>query len=166
MLDLSETVSAEFLGFLSDASAKETLGFGCVFGNKWIFAMWEPNYISKYKPSIEYLELYALVAGILTWEFDLKNIRMIVKCDNQAVVCMVNKLSSSCPHCILVLNNLKFKRRIFAQFLGTKQNFLADSLSRGKLSKFFSLAPSLVNRSPDQISELIWPASKIWMDFD
>ena len=85
MIDLAaEPVSAVELQYFSDASANPELGFGCVIGNKsWIWGKWESGFIHKYQPSIEYLELFALCAGIFTWEYDLKNLRMKVHCDNQ-----------------------------------------------------------------------------------
>ena len=46
----------------------EHLGFGCLLRNKWIQAFWNdgfPNFVITQEPSIEYLELYALVAGVL-----------------------------------------------------------------------------------------------------
>ena len=60
-------ITSEQLMFYSNASANKVLGFGAVFYNtNWLFVQWEPNYIKKYKPNIEYLELYALTAAVLT----------------------------------------------------------------------------------------------------
>ena len=99
------------INFYSDSSAAKNLGYGCVFQNNWIHGIWEPGYIKCFKPSIEYLELFALCTGVLTWESQLRNCRIILFCDNQAVVQMVNSISSSCWNCmyllrILVLNGL------------------------------------------------------------
>ena len=74
MVDLSTCLTAQEIFFYSDASAGEHRGMGCVFENDWLFAMWEPNYIKDYKPSIEYLELLVFCAGIFTWEHRLKNV--------------------------------------------------------------------------------------------
>ena len=38
LVDLQKTVSAKEIEFYSDASACETLGFGCVFRHRWIFS--------------------------------------------------------------------------------------------------------------------------------
>ena len=172
MIDLTNSVSAEELKFYSDASAAKTLGFGCSFGNSWIFGQWEDGYIDKFKPSIEYLELYALVAGILTWQDDprLNNCRVIVFCDNQAVVHMINNITSGCKNCmhllrIMVLNGLRHNQRVFVKFVSTKNNFLADSLSRLKIDKFKKLLPS-ANVYPDKVHPDIWPPSKIWQHFN
>ena len=53
-------------------------------------------------PSIEYLELFALAAGLLTWrdEPELKNRQITIFCDNQAVVDMINDMSSKCGKCM------------------------------------------------------------------
>ena len=58
----------------------------------------------------QFLEMFALTAGILTWGKFLKNFRMIVFSDNEAVVNIVNNMTSRCLKCIklvrlLVLDN-------------------------------------------------------------
>ena len=50
----------------------EKIGFGAVFNNNWLFQQWEPNFLKDNEPSVEYLELFALVAGILSWSNLLK----------------------------------------------------------------------------------------------
>ena len=166
MIDLSVVVQAIDIGFFSDASAAARLGFSSLLKNRWIFGAWGPEFITQEKPSIEFLELFALVAGILTWERELSNCRIIVHCDNQAVVSMVNNITSSCPNCmyllrVLVLNGLKFNRRIFARYISTKNNYLSDALSRLDFKRFRRLGPQM-NEFPDQISPKIWPVEKAW----
>ena len=83
MIDLAvDPISSIDLGFTSDASANASLGFGCTLGNNWTYAQWEPGFIDRVQPSIEYLELFALCAGIFTWEYELRNMHMKVFCDN------------------------------------------------------------------------------------
>ena len=69
MVDLATHLIATDISLVSDASAAKDLGFGAVFGTRWIFAQWEEGYIkpSENQPSIAYLELYALTAALLTW---------------------------------------------------------------------------------------------------
>ena len=86
MVDLESWITANDIGFASDASAAETLGYGAIFKDKWLFGQWEPGYIKNLKPSIEYLELFALTAGILTWGHLIRNVRILVWCDNASVV--------------------------------------------------------------------------------
>ena len=134
MIDFhKETTSARKLNFTSDASANPLLGVGAYFDGHWFFAQWEPNYIATNKPSIEYLELYGVSAALLTWGPLLWNQRIIIYCDNTAVVAMINNCVSSCANCmyllrVIILDNFKYNRRVFARYISTKQNFLSDSL--------------------------------------
>ena len=147
MVDLLEaSLTLEQLFFYSDVSAGEHLGYSCVYKDRWIYGSWEPGYIGTFKPSIEYLELFMLCTGILTWQHLIANARIVIFCDNMATVHMVNSICSSCRNCmfllrVLVLNGLKFNRRITVRYVSTKNNYLSDALSRGLVTKFRKLAP-------------------------
>ena len=127
-LDLNEwTVIDKNLNFFTDASKNSNLGFGCSFGKNWTFGIWEPGFIDQFDPSIAYLELYALCVGIFTWQHrqELNNVRILIHCDNQAVVQMVNNMTSKCGNCMyllrmLTLNNMQHNRRIFVKYINTK----------------------------------------------
>ena len=161
------TTMSTDIDFYSDASASDKLGFRCLLNSKWIQGFRELKFIEQ-KPSIEFLELFALTAGILTWQNheELTNCRVVVFCDNTAVMQMINDMSSSCKHCMvllrkLVLNRLKCNRRLAAKYVSMKANYLADSLSRGQWKRFRTLRPHM-NQFLDEISEEIWPVNKVW----
>ena len=125
------------------------------FDGQWILGQWEHGYIKKADPSIEYLELFALCAGIFTWADQLQNCKIIIYCDNQAVISMVNNLTSGCKKCMVVLrlpilNGLYYSRRILVRYVKSRDNILADSLSRGKLDIFWKNAPSGTKLFPDK----------------
>ena len=168
MTDFKNTeITSRKLKFYSDASASEILGFGVIFNDQWLYGQWERDYITKFKPSIGYLELYALVAVVLTWGQEIHDSRVTVFCDNSSVVAMINSMVSTCRNCmfllrLLTLNNLVNNRRIFALYIKSKDNDLSDALSRLQFDRFWSLAPPSMNRLPSQISELVWPPSAIW----
>ena len=159
------------VGFFSDSSAAKDLGFGAILGDKkWIQGMWGADFITQKEPSIAYLELFALTAGILTWgdEECMRDTRICVHCDNISVVHMVNNLTSSCKNCmilihLLVLNGLQYNRRLTAKYISTHQNGIADSLSRNQLNRFRELAPNM-NEFPDRIPHSIWPIQQVWRD--
>ena len=71
MIDLHKTLQATDIGYYSDASAAQTLGFGCTFGCKWVFGQWPEGFIKTCEPSIEYIELFGLCAGLLSWSTDI-----------------------------------------------------------------------------------------------
>ena len=174
MVDFNRSCqSALDLNFTSDTSKNKEFGIGAVFGTKWIFGQWETGYIEKYDLSIEYLELFGLVAAILTWgnSHQLCNTKVILYCDNSAVMEMVNNLTSKCKNCmyllrLLALNNLVNNRTIYVRYISSKNNFLSDALSRLQFKHFWSLALANINKSPDKITPLLWPPSKIWQVFN
>ena len=108
MVDVNEKemdLSSVEIGFTSDASATEDLGFGATFGTRWIQGDWGPAFIKYEKPSIEYLELFAPCAGIFTWQKadQLSNQRITLWCDNIAVIQMINNLTSGCERCMKLI---------------------------------------------------------------
>ena len=134
----------------------------------WFYSQWEPNYIKSCEPSIEYLELYAVLVGLYLWgPAHFKNKKIIIYCDNMAVVGMVNKTSSSCKHCmhpliLLVVNGLKHNFRVYAVYVNTKQNMLTDSLSRLKISNFKKYVADSMQDKPEMLPTELWLVSKLW----
>ena len=102
-MDFSATLVADQIMMTSDASRAKLLGFGGICGDFWMYSAWLENYIDNFEPSIEYLELFALVAIIINWIDRFQNRRIIFFCDNQAVVHMVNDTPSSCKNCMVLI---------------------------------------------------------------
>ena len=160
-------VTSKDLNFYTDASKNKKLGFGAVYRNHWTFRIWENGYIDKYNPSIEYLELYALCVRVFCWGKELQNTRVTIFCDNQAVVQMVNNTTLSCKNCMylirmLVLDNITYNRCLFAKYVKSSDNGLADALSRQEFSRFNRLAPLTMDRCLYPLPQQVWPASRIW----
>ena len=137
-IDASVSVTAKQLDFYSDVTKGVNLGLGAVFGKRWLFARWEDNYIQNLDPSIEYLELLGLCMGVFAWSHLLKNQRVIIFCDNQAVINIMNNTSSACKNCMvliqfLTLRCLRENIRIFCRWIRGKNNLRADLLSRQKI---------------------------------
>ena len=57
---------------------------------------WNKQFIAEQDPSISYLELFAVTAGLLNWMHKFKNMCIVLHCDNQGVVDMINTSSSKC----------------------------------------------------------------------
>ena len=169
--DINRFVTFKRLNFFSDSSANHKLGFGAIFGKRWIVGTWGKQFMSEEKPSIKFLELFSLVAGIFTWGHlpDMINTKVIIFCDNQSVRAMVNKQVSNCTHCLklvrlLTLNNLQFNRRVMVKYVQLKSNILSDALSRLDFKTFWEHAPKNMNLQPDDLPASIWPIQKIWCD--
>ena len=166
--DFSKEKTYVQLNFYTDASLAVEKGFGCVYNDRFTFGQWEPHFISGSKPSIQYVELYALCVGVFTWQEYLTNGNYTIYCDNEAVMNMVNLTTSGCKNCMilirmLVLNNLRFNRRLEVEHVKSRDNVLADSLSRMDLPRFWRNAPASMNAKPDQLPAELWPVSNIWV---
>ena len=154
----SQAKTYQSTSFHSDASKNKRLGIGPVFDNEWIQGLWPENFIRGNNPSIEFLELYALMVAIIAWQDDWKmsNTRIILFCDNQAVVHMVNNSGSMYSQCmklirIITLNNIRCNHRIKVQHVRTEKNVLADSLSRNDFKRFWKNASQSTMPTATQI---------------
>ena len=92
------------------------------------------------------------------------NRRIILFCDNEAVCQMVNRSSSQCGKCLILLRKLTLlclrnNLRIFLKYVAGKTNLRADNLSRIKIQKFKQITPN-ANEKPDPLPEELWPITK------
>ena len=106
-LDFSKVIIADEVDMYSDASG--VIGMGALCGASWMYQKWDPAFIKKHRPSIEYLELFAVTAGVLTWIHRFRNKRIILFCDNQSVVDMINLTSTSCKNCMVLIRCIVLK---------------------------------------------------------
>ena len=116
--------------FCADASGK--IPYGCFFDGGWSFGEWNKSFLEWAKPSIKVLELYTLCIGIIAWGHLLQNTRVIIFCDNQVIVEMVNNTTSGYKNCmhflwLLVLNGLQFNRSVSMKYVKSSKNILAVS---------------------------------------
>ena len=169
-IDLDAMVESTDIGMYSDTSRGETKGYGCILKQKYSWAQWEPGCIKNCNPSIEYLELFGLVAGLLTWRHEpiLNNTRVQIYCDNTSVRDMVNATTSGCKNCmfllrVLVLEGLLHNRRVKVVHVKSSKNSKSDALSQLQFRHFFKLSPKSVGLDPAPVPKEIWPPSKYWI---
>ena len=168
-MDYNEAEATEIFMY-SDASG--VIGFGALCQQDWMFSVWDRNFLRICDPSIQYLELFALTAGVLTWIRRFKNQRIRLFCDNDSVCKMLNKSSSRCKNCMVLLRLITLESmvqnvRVFAKHVNTKDNGLSDSLSRMDFKRFWELSDKLENKmnpNPTPIPAEIWPPTKVWMN--
>ena len=146
-LDVNVCDNAVTLDWYTDAAKAVGKGFGRHHRDEWFYAIWEEPLLKK-DPSIGFLELYAVTVSILLWVKYYKNQRIVLFCDNESVVHMVNNQSSKCKNCmtlirILVIECILHNVRVYAKHVRTEKNSRADSLSRGKIDLFKKLSADL-----------------------
>ena len=166
-LDMSRSMNAWEIMLFTDASRNFSLGFGGICGSSWMQARWGEQ-VEKLNPSIQYLELYAMTAGILAWAERFKNKQIVIFCDNMSVVQMVNNNSSKCMNCmtlirLIVLHSMIHNVKILVKFVPTKLNGIADSLSRFQMQRFTDLTQGMaIETDQTPIPSEIWPITDIW----
>ena len=166
-VDLSHKLDATEIDFFSDAAKGEFLGLGVVCDKHWLFAQWEPGYIRNCNPSIEYLELLGVCMAFFAWCRELQNSRIVVHCNNQSVIAMINSTSASCKNCMFLIRQLTLKglicnTRIFAKWVKGISNVKSDMLSRQKINGFRKMFPDH-DEHPTVLPAELWPVSKIWI---
>ena len=169
-MDLTSLTKSDEINFYTDVSRNFALGCGGVCEKSWYAIQWDPLFMQENSPSINYLELYALVTGVLCWIHRYENRRVVLFCDNMSVVYMVNSNTSKCKNCmilirILVLHSLMHNVRVFAKYVKSKDNYKADLLSRAKFNTFIRkvILNEGYDRHSTKIPEQIWPMSKIYV---
>ena len=159
--DFSGYATANQISFYTDAVKNEILGFGGICGTSWMMKQWDSQFIREKDPSIEYLELYAVTAGVLAWIHRFKNSQIVLFCDNQSAVPMINNMSSNCKNCMvlirmIILQGLIHNTHIYAQHVKGSSNTLSDLLSRQKLHRFRELTGNQFEQIGTTISEKIY----------
>ena len=150
----------------SDASGNFKLGFGAYCGPEWVYGQWDEGFCNQVTPSIEYLELFALLVAVMKWIRLFANKRIILFCDNESVVHKINKSTSKCKNCVVLMRllvavSITRNVRVFSRHVRTPDNGKADALSRLDLKRFTTLAGGSMNEHPSEIPMEIWPFSKI-----
>ena len=160
--------TAEDIDMYSDASGAIDKGYGAYCAHRWSVKAWDEEWMRVEKPSIEYLELYAVTVAIMLWIKDFKNSTILLHCDNDSVCKMINKSSSSCKNCmvllrLIVLECLRHNVQVTAEWLATGDNGKADALSRLEFDRFWDLCSIRMDEEPTEPPNEIWPITKIWM---
>lgn len=158
----------------SDASAAVDKGFACCYKGKWTQYFWADcgerflDGIRTKEISINYLELFALAAGVILFGHNFTNRRVNVFCDNLGVVAMINNSTSSCKRCMVIIRiitliSLHHNCRIFAKWIKSEDNTLSDALSRGQFKRFWKHANPGTDEHKTELPRYVWPIPKEWV---
>ena len=121
------------------------IGFGGFFDGHWFQGKWTPEFL-ELSPSIAFCELYPVVVAVYCWAPQLANRKVRFRTDNESVVHIINKQSSSCDKImhlmrIFVCQCLRYNILFKAIHVPGTRNEIADSLSRFQMTRFRALAP-------------------------
>ena len=129
------------LSLCTDAAG--ALGFGAYFQGAWIMGTWPPNQRGH---SIQWKELFAIVAAAATWGPSWQRKKIRVYCDNLSVVQIWQAknprdrpLAALCRTLFFVAAKNHFN--ISIHHLPGINNPIADALSRQQVQRFKKLVP-------------------------
>ena len=139
----------------SDAS---DLGFGAIYGSAWIQGSWSRW---KVRPSIDYRELFAIVAAAETWGHNWEGKRIVFVTDNQPITQIWDKGSTPTPDIMSLIRTLflsaaKRGYSVSLKFISGSSNKTADVLSRFQDREFRQLLPD-ADADPTLVPSHIWP---------
>lgn len=153
--------SDTFLQLFTDSAGGENGSFGIFFSGSWAHAKWPEKWLqTDVIYDMTFLELFPVYVAILTWRNSLSNKRILFHIDNMAVVHVLNNSTSKSKRVMaivreLVLVTLKCNITVRAQHIPSKQNSIADCISRSQWKKFQQLAPD-ADPKPTQLPSQIW----------
>ena len=165
-LDYSKVLMVGVLDWYTDASG--VIGCSGICGQEFFQQRWPQNFIKRFNPSIEFLELYAVCASVLLWAKKFTNKRVCIFVDNESCMRNINSATSGCKHSLIlirkiILECMTWNVRLFALHVRSAKNNFADALSRFQNTRFWSDAKkenrTFVLPSLNVPSE-IWPPQK------
>lgn len=142
------------MSLYTDASS--TLGWGAYWSGHWIQAHWSQDQIGR---DIVWKELFAIASAVNTWGHYWPRKKVLVHCDNEAVVSIWKKGTTDCSHVMALVRMLYFTAaqhniHVIVTHIAGTNNCIADALSRFQVRRFRTLAPEAAT-SPDTIRA--WP---------
>lgn len=169
-LDFTQMYHADILNYYTDGALDPfRIGVGGRFQDRWFSGTISLDDLGELSGSvtIQMVELYAIVLSLSIWIELLRNRRVVLFCDNEAVVHMINKSTSSCKVCMIMLRmivlwSMKFNTRVFCFHVRSSDNTDADLLSRERQAEFLWRNQSALDL-PDELPKEIWPIPLEWL---
>ena len=149
------------LCLFTDSSASYGKGFGAYFQGKWTYGLWPAEWFHRgITDDITVLELFPIFVALEIWGQHLSNKKILFKCDNQAVVHILNSQTSKAEYVmvlvrIITLKCLQLNVVLKAEHLSTSRNAVTDSLSRLQMNRFQQLAPE-AEPEPEPVPDHLW----------
>ena len=138
--------------FVITSDASGSWGCGAYTLTSWFQYQWPPTIADEH---ITVKELLPIVIAVAIWGVNWANKSILCRCDNEAVVYIINSGTSRDPKVMALIRCLHFiiarhNLLLSATHIAGTENTLADALSRNNLPLFFAHLPQ-VNRRPSPI---------------
>ena len=166
-IDFSKNILSMEINFYLDT--RGNIGMGPLCNKAWMYMAWDQEYLESHKATIQYWEMFALLAAVLSWIEQFENQCVTIFCDNQNVCNMVNDHSTSCKNCmvlvrIFLLHCLTKNVQVTVEYIECHNNDLADALLRGQIQYFkYKTRNRKMNVHPTPVPELLLPMEKLWI---
>ena len=139
---------------VSDASG--SLGFRAYLNGAWFSGSWV---VLQKSQSIAYNELFPVVLAARFWGAQWPRQHILLSCDNEAVVHILNTRTSKVPALMHLLRDLLLSATRFSFSFSTEHvpkghNKIADALSRFGWQDFWCLVPH-TNPQPTPLQQLL-----------
>lgn len=146
----------ERLQLFTDSAGSCELGCGCFYRNQWVFFPWPKSWqCDELMADITFLEMVPVILALILWGKHLKNKRVLLRIDNEALVIVINKQTSKSKRLMqlvrhFVLLAMEYGIIFKAMHIPSHLNSIADSISRKQWDRFRVLAPD-ADKEPQQI---------------
>jgi hypothetical protein len=145
--------SSDVLELYTDASG---FAYGMYFQGAWAQGRFPVQWLPR---SITFKEFFPIMAAVTIWKDKLANRRLKFFTDNMGVMSIINKKTSKCPLImkmvrVFVLSCLQCNITTKAVHIPSKQNTMADALSRFEHGRFRQACPHAelrATRVPDHL---------------
>ena len=154
--------AAPDITFSSDDSG--TWGCGASWGKAWLQLEWSKEWSER---SIAAKELVPIVLACAVWGKQWQGKRVLIWCDNLAMVQIIRGLASRDPLLMHLLRLLYFfmaahSIQLTANHIPGVHNTIADSLSRNFMQVFRQLLPA-AHPTATEVPDTYWIDHKIWL---
>ena len=166
MMNVHSVTQPPTIEFSSYASG--SWGCGAVWDSEWFQFEWKGSWVNE---SIATKELLPITLACAMWGYNWQHQRVLVHCDNMAVVQLIKSFSSKDPIILHLLQCLHFITAHFdilltAQHIPGVLNVLADAVSRNHLQVLRQERPLAAWNShqvPEPLVQLLVSQRPDWM---